>query len=113
MLNSFLAIVFVITAYCNCRVCCGKSPNHPAYGVTASGKRASPGTIAVDKRIISLGSLVKIEGFSNIFRAEDTGGAIKGNRIDIWFPSHELAKKFGVQRRGVTICLSAQADRQR
>ena len=33
-----------------------------------------------------------------LFRAEDVGGAIKGNRIDVWFPSHREALKFGVQK---------------
>ena len=55
--------------------------------------------MAVDRKIIKLGSTLRIEGFPNtIFRAEDVGGAIKGNHIDIWFPSHKQALKFGVKK---------------
>ena len=60
------------------------------------------GTVAVDRRIIKLGSKLKIEGFPNTtFRAEDVGGAIKGNHIDIWFPSHKEALNFGVKKMAV------------
>ena len=73
---------------------CGKSPNHPAYGITASGKKAISGkTIAVDPTVIKLGTILVIEGVEYI--AEDTGGAIKGNRIDICYNSVEEALQFG------------------
>lgn len=100
MINT-LGLIFIITAYCNCQICCGKLPSHPAYGITASGKVASNGTIAVDRKVIPMGSKVRIEGLAGVFRAEDTGGAIKGNRIDVWFPTHAEAKRFGVQKRKV------------
>ena len=91
---------FTATAYCICYKCCGKTPEHPAYGITASGKRATPGrTVAVDARKIPLGSTVIIDGHEYV--AEDTGGAIKGNRVDICFDSHESALQFG--RRTVEI----------
>ena len=93
---------FVITHYDNCKLCCGKEIGQPAYGITASGKRASTGTIAVDPKIIPLGSLVEIEGLG-VFRAEDTGGAIKGKRIDIWCRNHQIAQHLGVKKLNVKI----------
>ncbi len=97
--NNVNAEVFKATAYCSCEKCCDKDPSDKWYGITATGKRARWGTVAVDKRVIKLGSRLRIKGFPNtIFRAEDVGGAIKGNRIDVWFPSHREALKFGVQK---------------
>ena len=56
------------------------------------------GTVAVDRKVIKQGSTLRIKGFPNtIFRAEDVGGAIKGRHIDVWFPSHREALKFGVR----------------
>ena len=93
------AEVFKATAYCSCEKCCDKDPSDEWYGITATGKRARWGTVAVDRRVIRLGSKLRIEGFPNtIFRAEDVGSAIKGNHIDVWFPSHREALKFGVQK---------------
>jgi len=96
------AAVFTATAYCSCVKCCNKNPADKWYGITATGKVAQWGTVAVDRRIIKLGSKLKIEGFPNTtFRAEDVGGAIKGNHIDIWFPSHKEALNFGVKKMAV------------
>lgn len=83
---------FRLTAYCNCSTCCGVW----AGGATASGKMPREGrTIAVDTSVIPLGAAVEINGHTYI--AEDTGSAIKGNRIDIYFDSHQTASDFGVQ----------------
>ncbi len=96
--NNVKAEVFKATAYCSCERCCDKDPSDRWYGITASGKRAQWGTVAVDRRVIKLGSKLRIEGYPDtIFRAEDVGGAIKGNHIDVWFPSHSEALEFGVQ----------------
>tara|TARA_B100002003_G_C13790258_1_gene390775 strand:+ start:136 stop:552 length:417 start_codon:yes stop_codon:yes gene_type:complete len=97
--NSLQAEVFTATAYCSCKKCCDKDPSSKWYGITASGRRARWGTVAVDRRLIKLGSRLRIEGFpKTIFRAEDVGGAIKGKHIDLWFPSHREALKFGRQK---------------
>lgn len=91
---------FKLTAYCACEKCCGKKPDHPAYGITKSGTRATAGrTIAVDPKVIPLGSEVIINGHTYV--AEDTGGAIKSNRLDIYFDSHQEALNFGVQYANV------------
>ena len=80
-----------ITAYCGCEKCCGKTDR-----ITATGTHAIEGvTIAVDPAVIPYGSLVDIEGIGT-FVAEDCGGAIKGNKIDIYFERHEDALKFGI-----------------
>jgi 3D (Asp-Asp-Asp) domain-containing protein len=107
ILNLFLvsnlrAEEFTTTAYCSCEKCCDKDPSDEWYGITATGTKAKWGTVAVDRKLIKLGSKLKIDGFPDItFRAEDVGGAIKGNHIDIWFPSHAKALEFGVQKKAV------------
>lgn len=61
-------------------------------GRTASGERVRSGIIAADPRVLPLGTVVHIQGMGT-FVVKDTGGAIKGNKIDIWMPSG--AMKFG------------------
>jgi len=79
-----------------------KSSNDPNYGKTSSGTRATEGrTIAVDKSVIPLGWWVYIEGIG-FRRAEDTGSAIKGSKIDVYFDSNDYAVKFGL-KRGYTV----------
>jgi len=81
----------------------GYSANDPAQGtnnITATGKEIKEGMIAVDTRVIPLGTKIEIKDMG-IFKAEDTGGKIKGNRIDIYFDTKKEAKEFG--RKGVWI----------
>ena len=102
--NSLQAEVFIATAYCSCKKCCDKDPSNKWYGITASGRKARWGTVAVDRRLIKLGSRLRIEGFPDtVFRADDVGGAIKGKRIDLWFPSHRKALEFGRQKLAVEL----------
>lgn len=77
------------TAYC--KGCSGTT----AYGIDL---RANPNqkVIAVDPRIIPLGSKVWVEGYGEAV-AGDTGGAIKGKKIDVFIPSHSNAMKWGVK----------------
>ncbi|MGI6299267.1 MAG: 3D domain-containing protein [Saccharofermentanales bacterium] len=92
---------FSLTAYCSCYKCCGKQPGSPGYGITASGQKVQEGvTIAADTRVIPMGSRVYIEGVGERI-VQDRGGAIKGNRIDIYFASHSNALKFGRKTRKV------------
>lgn len=89
---------FKLTAYCPCPQCCGQWADGITYtGTTATASR----TIAVDPDVIPLGSTVYIDGQAYI--AEDIGGAIKGNRIDVFFPAHDEALQFGVQYAEVAI----------
>lgn len=92
---------FKLTAYCPCTKCCGKWANGiTATGVTARANR----TIAVDPRVIPYGSTVYIEGLGT-FVAEDCGGAIKGNRIDIFYNTHSEALNSGVTKLKPTVYL--------
>jgi 3D (Asp-Asp-Asp) domain-containing protein len=81
---------FKITYYCPCTSCSGE------WGYsTATGVRAEEGrTIAVDPKVIPYGSKVTINGHEYI--AEDCGGAIKGNKIDIFIEDHDKANSLGV-----------------
>lgn len=88
---------YVITAYCPCVQCCGKSD-----GITASGEKAVEGiTVAMDKSI-PFGTKIYIDGVGERI-VQDRGGAIKGNRIDLYFDSHQEALNFGRQTKQVTI----------
>lgn len=83
------------TAYCSCAKCCGKS-----NGITTTGVQASSRTITADWNVLPPGTEVHIEGIG--YRVvEDRGGGIKGNKLDVWFPSHQEAWKYG--RRQVEV----------
>ncbi|GEA15538.1 hypothetical protein E308F_17820 [Moorella sp. E308F] len=71
-------------------------------GVTATGTRVRRGVAAVDPRVIPLGSEMYVPGYGWA-RAEDTGGAIKGRRVDLFFPSREEALRWGVKKVKVVI----------
>lgn len=94
---------FKITAYCSCVRCCSiwaknrpLDENGKEIVYTASGERAEAGkTIAVDTSVIPFGTEVKIG--DTVYTAQDTGSAVKGNVIDIYFDSHEDAVKHGAK----------------
>lgn len=89
---------FKTTAYCNenYRHICGGNK-------TKIGTPVTPGyTVAVDPKVIPLGSTIYVEGIGT-FKAEDVGGAIKNKRIDIAFGSHQEAMKYGVKEKRVWI----------
>lgn len=87
-----------LTAYTAGKESTGKTPTHPAYGITRSGSKAEEGrTVAVDPSIIPLGSTVLIEGIG-IRKAEDTGSAIRGARIDVYMNDLKEAVQFGVKK---------------
>ncbi len=74
-------------------------------GRTASGRMVSKGLIAADPRFLPLGSRVRLEagGYSGEYLVADTGGLIKGKRIDIWIPSSREAMKFGRRKVKLTV----------
>ncbi|SDS80196.1 protein of unknown function [Paenibacillaceae bacterium GAS479] len=91
-----------LTAYTAGFASTGKSKGDPGYGITASGATVSEGrTIAVDPDVIPLGWWVYIEGIG-FRRAEDTGGAVNGKKIDVFYESESYVKKFG-KKRGYTV----------
>jgi 3D (Asp-Asp-Asp) domain-containing protein len=71
-------------------------------GTTATGIAVGPGVVAVDPAVIPLGTRMTIPGYGEGVAA-DTGGAIKGARIDVWVPTEAQAQAWGV--RTVTITL--------
>ena len=97
------------TAYCTCVKCCGIwSSEHPSRVGTDYVQRTKRGTIptagrtvSVDPGVIPLGTAIIIDGHEYI--AEDTGNAVKGNTIDIYFDSHEAAVEYGVQKKTIYI----------
>jgi len=81
-------------------------------GRTASGRMVSRGLIAADPRVLPLGSRVRLEhpGYSGEYLVADTGGAIRGRRIDIWTPSSGEAMRFG--RRTVKLTVLSYGGRR-
>ncbi len=81
-------------------------------GKTASGRYVSQGIIAADPRILPLGSRVRLEAgaWSGEYLVADTGGAIRGRKIDIWTPSSREAMRFGRRKVKLTV-LSYPAKR--
>ena len=81
----------IATAYCPCVKCCGKTD-----GITSTGVKAKANhTIAADPSVLPYGTEILCS--LGEFVVEDCGGAIKGNRIDIFFNDHQEAVEFGVK----------------
>lgn len=94
---------FRLSFYCTCEKCCGAY----ATGLTKSGTTVTEGrTIAVDPKVIPLGSRVYIDGYG-VFIAEDVGSAIKENKIDIAVGNHEQALKLGIDEATVYLLAGA------
>ncbi len=81
-------------------------------GRTASGKLVSQGIIAADPKFLPLGSRVHVQAgaWSGEYLVADTGGAIKGRKIDIWTPSSREAMRFG--RRTVKLTVLSYGGRR-
>lgn len=98
------------TAYCPCGICCswkrdklgrpviseGRGRGKPkAVGITASGKKAKPGTLAADTRYYPMGTVIYIPGYGYGV-VEDRGGDIKGrHRLDLFYNTHKEARNWG------------------
>ena len=91
-----------VTAYCSCRRCCGRH----ADGITACNHRIRPGDVfaAADKQY-AFGTEMIIPGYNDNqpIKVKDRGRLIKGNRLDVFFPSHQQAKKWGVKTLDVLV----------
>ena len=88
--------IFKITAYCSCSKCCGK-----ATGYTASGTKATAGRTIAASSQYAFGTKLIINGKE--YTVEDRGGAITGNKIDIYMNSHAEALAWGVKYLPVQI----------
>lgn len=107
----------ITTGYCKCGECCGwrrnwlfrpvlaSGPNEgrpKAVGITASGTRAKPGTIAADTSIFPFGTIIHVPGYG-YGRVEDRGGDIKGYHLDLYYTTHGEAKEHGRVVKRVTV----------
>jgi 3D (Asp-Asp-Asp) domain-containing protein len=97
-------VMMLVTAYCPCTKCCGSH----AQGLTASGKPVSFNGghfVAADTRLYHFGTKVQIPGYADGQAVEvaDKGGAIKGNHIDVFFPTHDEARQWGRKWVAVTL----------
>lgn len=114
-------VLMEVTGYCNCGQCCswrrtwfglgapvvssGANKGAPKrVGVTASGVRARDGTVAADVTRYPFGTVVYVPGYG-YGRVEDTGGAIKGDKLDLWFDRHAAAEEWGRRKVYVKIWL--------
>lgn len=114
--------IYTVTAYDLSVQSCGKPIGHPGYGITATGYSleghswSSARSIAVDPRFIPLGSKViikfldkRFQQYNGVYTARDTGGAIKGRKIDLFFgdfgnnEANEEAMNFGHPQAEVAI----------
>jgi 3D (Asp-Asp-Asp) domain-containing protein len=110
----------VTTGYCACEKCCdwkrdwlgrpvfttGPNAGQPkTVGLTASGTMARRGTVAADPKYLPYGTHLFIPGYGYGV-AEDRGGAIKGRRLDLFFPTHQEALRWG--RRMVIVRILAR-----
>ena len=87
---------FKLTAYCPCEICCGKFAGPPLNKTGSIGVGVYEGvTVAVDPNIIPYGTKLYIEGVG-VRIAADCGGAIKGNRIDVYYANHKDAWTSGL-----------------
>jgi len=73
-----------------------------AVGITASGTKARPGTLAADTSLYPFGTVMKIPGYG-YGRVEDRGGAIRGRHIDLYFKSRKEALRWGKRTQEVQI----------
>ena len=91
---------FKTTGYCKCEACCGVWSDEEA--TTASGEKATEGvTVAADTSVLPFGSIVRINGEE--YEVQDTGSAVNGNTIDIYYNEHTDALAHGVQYAEVEI----------
>jgi len=87
-----------VTAYCSCKKCCGSQ----AAGLTANGYKLKPKDLVIAApKNIPFGTKIYVPGYG-LAVVKDRGGAIKGDKLDVWFASHQEALKWGRQKLIVT-----------
>jgi uncharacterized protein YabE (DUF348 family) len=96
------------TAYTSSYADTGKSPGHPQFGITYTGQKARVGIIAVDPKVIPLGTKMYVEVLGDtpdygICVAGDIGGAIKGDLIDLYFDTSKEVSQWGCRKVKVYI----------
>ena len=102
-------VLMEVTAYCPCKICCGPL----AHGVTASGEPVEHNGgqfVAADRRL-PFGTQLRVPGYAGgvVVPVLDRGGAIRGRRLDVFFPTHAEARRWGRQTLPVQIIEPAAA----
>jgi 3D (Asp-Asp-Asp) domain-containing protein len=98
-----------VSAYCPCEKCCGEFSD----GYTASGYKIQKGDrFAAAPRTLAFGTKLRVPGYANdsTIDVRDRGGAIKGNRLDLYFDTHREALEFGRQQLPVTVIQGVRGD---
>lgn len=103
-------VEFVATAYCPCEKCCGvwatmRELDEDGKPIVqgATGIVLEQGvSVAADTTLYPIGTSLEIEGMGT-YKVHDRGGAIKGNRLDVYFDNHSDALEFGVQTVNVRV----------
>ena len=95
-----------VTAYCACEKCCGAN----ARGLTASGKPVSynGGKFVAGPKDLPFGTTVHVPGYGTV-KVIDRGGAIQGNRLDVYFQDHRKAREWGIKYMTVKVSGGASA----
>ena len=88
--------IYKVTAYCACAKCCGKT-----NGITAMGTKATEGRTVAASSKFAFGTKLNING--HVYTVEDRGGAITGNKIDVYLNSHAAALAWGVRYLPVSV----------
>ena len=112
-----------VTAYCPCKKCCGwhrtwlgkpvtKGGYPKKVGVTASGVKAKPGTIAADTNKYPFGTVMYIPGYG-YGTVQDRGGDIKGEHIDVFYKKHKQALQWGRVKTDVYVWLPGKKTAER
>ena len=106
-------ILMEVTAYCPCTKCCGPQ----AQGITASGLPVSHNDsqfVAADIRVLPFDTEIRIPGYHGedgaVVPVIDRGGAIKGKRLDVYFPTHKRALEWGRQTLPVQVLERVEAE---
>ncbi len=108
-------LVFSATAYTSSYEDTGKRPGDPYFGITFTGAKAKKGIIAVDPSVIPLGTRVYVETYGSMpdygyAVAADTGGAIKGSIIDLYFDDQTTVSKWGRRKVNIYILNKGKRD---
>lgn len=108
IINETITKLYEVTAYTAGAESTGKTPAHPAYGITASGERVKAGYSAACPPELPFGTRLRIEGLGERV-CVDRGGAIKGARLDVYMPELDDAIRFG--RRTLEVEVISKGER--
>ena len=101
---------FRVTAYCPCRLCCGRWASLPMDKRTTASGESLPALIRAGERFVAadqgipFGTMVWVPGYADGWvPVLDRGGKIRGDRLDVFYPDHKTALRFGVRYISVKI----------